>query len=81
MANPVQTILQRISGEYSAKVKEARDLEAKKKKPFVTDAEIKSINEQIKIVKRVFGEISFMTGQKMLTTLLFIKMIKTIRYF
>ena len=47
MANPVQTILQKISGEYSAKVQEARDLEAKKKKPFVTDAEVKIINGQI----------------------------------
>jgi len=58
MANAVQTILQRISGEYSAKVKEARDLEAKKKKPFVTDAEIKSINEQIKIVKRDYDKLN-----------------------
>ena len=52
MANPVQTILQKISAEYSAKVQDARDLEAKKKKPFVTDAEVKSINEQIAVLKR-----------------------------
>ena len=52
MANPVQTILQKISGEYSAKVKEARDLEAKKKKPFVTDAEVKTINGQIAVLDR-----------------------------
>ena len=58
MANPVQTILQKISGEYSAKVQEARDLEAKKKKPFVTDAEVKTINEQIKIVKQEYGKLN-----------------------
>jgi len=58
MANPVQTILERLSGQYTAKVKEARDLEAKKKKPFVTDAEIKSINEQIKIVKRDYDKLN-----------------------
>jgi len=57
MANAVQTILQRISGQYSAKVQEARDLEAKKKKPFVTDAEVKSLNEQIIIVKRDYGKL------------------------
>ena len=57
MANPVQTILQKISGEYSAKVKEARDLEAKKKKPFVTDAEVKSINEQIAVLKRDYSKL------------------------
>lgn len=58
MANAVQTILQKISGEYSAKVQEARDLEAKKKKPFVTDAEVKTINEQIKIVKRDYDKLN-----------------------
>ena len=57
MANAVQTILQKISGEYSAKVKEARDLEAKKKKPFVTDAEVKSINEQIVVIKRDYEKL------------------------
>ena len=48
MANAVQTKLQKISGEYSAKVAEIRKLEADKRKPFVTDAQIKSINTQIK---------------------------------
>jgi hypothetical protein len=48
MANAVQTKLQKISGEYSAKVTDMRKLEADKRKPFVTDAQIKTINEQIK---------------------------------
>jgi len=48
MANAVQTKLQRISGEYSAKVAAIRKLEADKRKPFVTDAQIKAINTQIK---------------------------------
>lgn len=48
MANAVQTKLQKISGEYSAKVADIRKLEADKRKPFVTDAQVKTINEQIK---------------------------------
>jgi hypothetical protein len=48
MANAVRTKLQRISGQYSAKVAEIRKLEADKRKPFVTDAQIKTINTQIK---------------------------------
>lgn len=48
MANAVRTKLQRISGEYSAKVAEMRKLEADKRKPFVTDAQIKDLNTRIK---------------------------------
>jgi len=48
MANAVQTKLQKISGEYSAKVADIRKLEADKRKPFVTDAETKDINTKIK---------------------------------
>ena len=48
MANAVQTKLQRISGQYSAKVTDIRKLEADKRKPFVTDAQIKAINIKIK---------------------------------
>ena len=48
MANAIQTKLQRISGQYSAKVAEIRKLEADKRKPFVTDAQIKAINTKIK---------------------------------
>ena len=48
MANAVQTKLQKISGQYSAKVAEIRKLEADKRKPFVTDAQIKAINTKIK---------------------------------
>jgi hypothetical protein len=48
MANAIQTKLQKISGEYSAKVADIRKLEADKRKPFVTDVEIKTINGQIK---------------------------------
>jgi hypothetical protein len=48
MANAVQTKLQKVSGEYSAKVKEMRELKESLRKPFVTDAEAKVINTQIK---------------------------------
>ena len=48
MANAVQTKLQKISGEYSAKVAAIRKLEADKRKPFVTDAQVKAINAKIK---------------------------------
>jgi hypothetical protein len=48
MANAVRTKLQRISGEYSAKVEEMRKLQASLRKPFVTDAEAKVINTKIK---------------------------------
>jgi hypothetical protein len=47
MANAIQTKLQRISGQYSAKVDDIRKLEADKRKPFVTDAQVKAINTQI----------------------------------
>ena len=58
MAGPVQTILQKLSGEYTAKVQEARNLEAKKKKPFVTDAEVKIINGQITVLKQEYGKLN-----------------------
>lgn len=48
MANAVQTKLQKISAQYSAKVDDIRELKAAKRKPFVTDAQIKTINQQIK---------------------------------
>lgn len=57
MAGPIRTKLERLSGQYSAKVKEARDLEASKRKPFVTDAEVKTINEKIKVVEREYKKI------------------------
>jgi hypothetical protein len=47
MANAVQTKLQKISAQYSAKVDEIRKLKADKRKPFVTDAQIKTINQKI----------------------------------
>ena len=40
MANPVTARLNALSAQYSTKVKRLRELEAKKKKPFATDAEI-----------------------------------------
>jgi chromosome segregation ATPase len=52
MANAVRTKLQRISGQYSAKVADIRKLEADKRKPFVTDAQVKKINEQINKLDR-----------------------------
>ena len=47
MAKSVQSRLTKLSNEYSANVKKVRELEAAKKKPFVTDAEVKKINEEI----------------------------------
>ena len=47
MAKSVEARLTKLSNEYSANVKKVRELEAAKKKPFVTDAEVKKINEQI----------------------------------
>jgi hypothetical protein len=47
MAKSVDARLTKLSNEYSANVKKVRELEAAKKKPFVTDAEVKRINEDI----------------------------------
>jgi hypothetical protein len=47
MANPVTTKLNALSAQYSKKVDRIRELEAKKKKPFATDAEVKSANQEI----------------------------------
>lgn len=47
MAKSVDARLTKLSNEYSANVKKVRELEAAKKKPFVTDAEVKKINEEI----------------------------------
>ena len=47
MAKSVEARLTKLSNEYSANVKKVRELEAAKKKPFVTDAEVKKINEEI----------------------------------
>jgi hypothetical protein len=48
MANAVKNKLQKLSGEYSAKVKDIRELKAELRKPFVTDAEAKTINTEIR---------------------------------
>lgn len=58
MADAIKTKLQKISGQYSAKVKEKRELEAAKRKPFVTDAEVKAINEKIKVVEREYKDLN-----------------------
>jgi hypothetical protein len=47
MAKSVQARLNKLSGEYSANVKKVRELTEQKRKPFVTDAEVKKINEEI----------------------------------
>jgi hypothetical protein len=47
MAKSVQARLTKLSGEYSANVKKVRELAEQKRKPFVTDAEVKKINEEI----------------------------------
>jgi hypothetical protein len=58
MADVVKTKLERISGRYSAKVKKARELEASKKKPFITDAEVKKINEELKVVQSEYKKLN-----------------------
>jgi hypothetical protein len=47
MASPVTTKLTQLSNQYSAKVKRLRELKEQKRKPFATDAEVKSLNEEI----------------------------------
>lgn len=47
MAKSVEARLTKLSNEYSANVKKVRELEAAKKKPFATDAEVKRINQEI----------------------------------
>jgi hypothetical protein len=47
MANPVTTRLNAVSSQYSTKVKRIKELEAQKKKPFATDADIKLANQEI----------------------------------
>jgi len=47
MANPVTARLKAVSDQYSNKVKRIKELEAQKKKPFVTDAEVKLANQEI----------------------------------
>jgi hypothetical protein len=47
MANPVTARLKAVSDQYSNKVKRIKELEAKKKKAFVTDAEVKLANQEI----------------------------------
>lgn len=47
MANPVTARLKAVSDQYSNKVKRIKELEAQKKKPFVSDAEVKLANQEI----------------------------------
>jgi len=47
MANPVTARLKAVSDQYSNKVNRIKELEAKKKKAFVTDAEVKLANQEI----------------------------------
>jgi hypothetical protein len=47
MANPVRTKLNELSAQYSANVKRVRELKEQKRKPFLTDPQIKKINEEI----------------------------------
>jgi len=58
MADVVKTKLEKLSGQYSAKVKRKRELEASKRKPFITDAEVKAINEEIKVVESEYKAIN-----------------------
>jgi len=52
MADAIKTKLQKLSGDYSAKVRDIRKLQADKRKPFVTDAQVKTLNEQINKLDR-----------------------------
>jgi hypothetical protein len=47
MASPVTAKLNALSSQYSANVKRVRELKEQKRKPFLTDPEIKKINEEI----------------------------------
>jgi hypothetical protein len=47
MANPVTARLKAVSDQYSNKVKRIKELEAKKKKAFATDTEVKLANQEI----------------------------------
>jgi hypothetical protein len=58
MADVVKTKLEKLSGQYSAKVKKKRELEASKRKPFITDAEVKKINEEIKVVEAEYNKLN-----------------------
>jgi hypothetical protein len=47
MASPVTAKLNKLSAQYSANVKRVRELKEQKRKPFLTDPEIKRINQEI----------------------------------
>jgi hypothetical protein len=47
MAKSVQAKLDKLSSDYSANVKRVRELKEQKRKPFLSDAEVKKINEEI----------------------------------
>lgn len=47
MASPATAKLNSLSAQYSANVKRVRELKEQKRKPFLTDPEIKKINEEI----------------------------------
>jgi hypothetical protein len=47
MANAVDTRLTKLSSEYNATVEKLRKLRASKRKTPLSDAQVKSINEQI----------------------------------
>jgi len=47
MASPVTAKLNTLSAQYSANVERVRELKERKRKPFLTDPEIKKINEEI----------------------------------
>jgi hypothetical protein len=47
MSEQVRAKLNRLSSQYSTKVKRVRELKEEKRRPFATDAEVKKINEEI----------------------------------
>ena len=58
MANPVDTRLKKLSIEYNATVEKLRELRASKRNTFLSDADVKSINEQIKELESKFEKVN-----------------------
>ena len=65
MASPVTAKLTKLSNQYSAKVKRIRELEEKIRKPFVSDPEAKTINQELNKlndeIKSDFDELTRLT--------------------
>jgi hypothetical protein len=58
MANAIDTRINKLSEEYNATVKELRELRESKRKPSLSDAEVKSINDKIKELESKFTKVN-----------------------